>query len=107
MLFMQQNDPVRQLTESPVTSNDNNKKKMGHASLCNLPEELTTNIIVSALKYDEDAGLREFLILASVCVRIRRICASTASHVIWDVGARSMAAFEDAIIAVSSSEDVE
>ncbi|KAH0421494.1 hypothetical protein CcaCcLH18_13392 [Colletotrichum camelliae] len=42
--------------------------------------------------------------MASVCGRIRRICASTASHVIWDVGARSMAAFEDAIIAVRATE---
>ncbi|KAF4417312.1 hypothetical protein CFRS1_v015770 [Colletotrichum fructicola] len=65
------------------------------ASLYNLQEELITKIIVSTLQYDEDAGLPEFLILASIYRRVRRIHASTASHVIWDVGARSMAALED------------
>ncbi|KAF4886520.1 hypothetical protein CGCF415_v015128 [Colletotrichum fructicola] len=77
------------------------------ASLYNLQEELITKIIVSTLQYDEDAGLPEFLILASIYRRVRRIHASTASHVIWDVGARSMAALEDVIVALSPSEDVE
>ncbi|KAK1838192.1 hypothetical protein CCHR01_19182 [Colletotrichum chrysophilum] len=73
------------------------------ASLYNLQEELITKIIVSTLQYDEDAGLPEFLILASIYRRVRRIHASTASHVIWDVGARSMAALEDVIVALTSA----
>lgn len=101
MSFIQPNGPVKQVSESPLTTNDNDKTKMTSASLCNLPEELLTKIIVFTLQGADEDGISQLCILTATCGRIRRACASTASHVIWDVGARSMAAFEDAIVAVS------